>query len=145
MNFAQLLSFQGRQRRLHFWIIALVLGVLNSIIFNLTIGPAYMAMLTGTGSPGAVFSGVGIIGWVVELALLWPSLANSVKRCHDRNKSGWWLIAYYLACFTIIGALWPLIELGFLDGTQGPNRFGPSPKGIGGPVVAPAAPVAPAS
>ncbi len=145
MNFSQLLSFQGRQRRLHFWIIALVLAVVNSVIYSFTIGPAYVAMLTGSGSPGAMFGGMAIIGWIVELALLWPSLANSVKRCHDRNKSGWWLIAYYLACFTIIGALWPLIELGFLDGTPGPNRFGPSPKGIAGPAVAPAAPVAPAS
>ncbi len=145
MNFAQLLSFQGRQRRLHFWIIGIVIAVVSSVISNLTIGPAYVAMLTGTGSPGALFSGGAIIGWIVELALLWPSLANSVKRCHDRNKSGWRLIAYYLACFTIIGALWRLIELGILDGTPGPNRFGPSPKGIGGPVVAPAAPVAPAS
>ena len=145
MNFAQLLSFQGRQRRLHFWIIALVLWVVSSVVYNFTVGPAYVAMLTGTGSAAALFSGSAIIGWILELAILWPSLANSVKRCHDRNKSGWWLVAYYLACLTIIGALWPLIELGFLDGTPGPNRFGPSPKGIANPAVAPAAPASPAS
>jgi uncharacterized membrane protein YhaH (DUF805 family) len=42
----------------------------------------------------------------------------------------------WLASLTIVGALWPLIELGFLDGTQGPNKFGPSPKGIGAPAAA---------
>jgi uncharacterized membrane protein YhaH (DUF805 family) len=133
MNFSQLFSFEGRQRRLHFWIVAIVLMIINSIVFNVTLGPVYVAMLTGTGSPAAVFGGLGLIGWLVSLILLWPALANSVKRCHDRNKSGWWLLLMWLASFTIIGALWPLIELGFLDGTPGPNRFGASPKGIAGP------------
>ena len=33
---------------------------------------------------------------------------------------------------TFIGVLWTLIECGFLDGTPGPNKYGPSPKGLGG-------------
>jgi uncharacterized membrane protein YhaH (DUF805 family) len=63
---------------------------------------------------------------------MWPSLANSVKRLHDRDKAWWWIILMYLACLTFVGILWPLIELGFLDGTPGPNQYGPSPKGLGG-------------
>ena len=136
MNFAQLFSFEGRQRRLHFWLVAIAIAIINSIVSGFTFGPAYMAALTGAGSPAAIFSGLGLIGCLIWLALLWPSLANGVKRCHDRNKSGWWLVLMWLASLTIIGALWPLIELGFLDGTQGPNRFGASPKGIGAPAAA---------
>jgi len=136
MNFAQFFSFEGRQRRLHFWLVLIGIAIIESIVSAFTYGPAYMAMLTGNGSPAAMFGGVGLIGWIIWLALFWPSLANGVKRCHDRNKSGWWLVLMWLASFTIIGALWPLIELGFLDGTQGPNKFGPSPKGIAAPATA---------
>jgi uncharacterized membrane protein YhaH (DUF805 family) len=129
MNFAQLFSFQGRQRRLYFWIVAIVIAVIQAIVWNVTVGPAYMAALT-TGAP-VNMSGFGLYG-LASLVLLWPNLANDVRRCHDRDKSGWWLVLMAFACITIIGALWPLIELGFLDGTPGPNRFGPSPKGMTG-------------
>jgi uncharacterized membrane protein YhaH (DUF805 family) len=137
MNFSQLLSFQGRQRRLHFWIVAIVLAIIESIVFNVFMGTAVFAAMHGGG--GAAMGGGALIGSLVYLALLWPGLANSVKRCHDRNKSGWWLIAYWLACLTVIGILWPLIELGFMDGTPGPNKYGASPKGVEGPAQATAA------
>ena len=55
-------------------------------------------------------------------------LALGVKRLHDRDMSGWWT----LISFVPFGGFILLVILGFLDGTQGPNRFGPSPKGIGG-------------
>jgi len=69
-----------------------------------------------------------IANGIVTLLLIWPSLAVAVKRCHDRNKSGFWVL---ISLIPILGWLWFLVEFGFLDGTQGPNRFGPSPKGIG--------------
>ncbi len=40
-------------------------------------------------------------------------------------------LALALGCLVLIVAIWMLIELGFLDGTQGPNKYGPSPKGLG--------------
>lgn len=89
---------------------------------------------------------------------LWPTLAMVAKRSHDRGggaaipmvltgvSTGWNLITSWLevnggAAGTImllvslisVGIdLYLVIILAFLDGTQGPNRFGPSPKGIGG-------------
>ena len=129
MNFPQLFSFHGRQRRLYFWIVAIVIAVIQAVAWNFTVGAGYMAALT-TGAPINP-GGFGLYG-LISLVLLWPSLANDVKRCHDRDKSGWWLVLMALASLTIIGVLWPLIELGFLDGTPGPNRFGPSPKGATG-------------
>jgi uncharacterized membrane protein YhaH (DUF805 family) len=38
-----------------------------------------------------------------------------------------------IALIPFVGWFWVLIECGFVDGTMGPNRFGPSPKGITGP------------
>jgi uncharacterized membrane protein YhaH (DUF805 family) len=61
---------------------------------------------------------------VVNLLLLWPALALSVKRWHDRGKSGWWVL---VALVPVVGWLWMLVENGFLRGTLGPNRFGVDP------------------
>jgi uncharacterized membrane protein YhaH (DUF805 family) len=61
---------------------------------------------------------------VVNLLLVWPVLAVSVKRWHDRDKSGWWVL---LNLLPVIGWIWALIDNGFLRGTSGPNRFGDDP------------------
>jgi uncharacterized membrane protein YhaH (DUF805 family) len=45
-----------------------------------------------------------------------------IKRFHDRDKTGWWVL---IGLIPLIGPLWLLIELGFLKGTDGANRFGP--------------------
>jgi len=49
-----------------------------------------------------------------------------VKRYHDRDKSGWWILILFIP---LVGFIWFLIELGCLPGTPGPNRFGPDPLG----------------
>jgi uncharacterized membrane protein YhaH (DUF805 family) len=46
-----------------------------------------------------------------------------IKRFHDRDKSGWWVL---IAFVPIIGWIWYLIECGFLPGTDGPNRYDPT-------------------
>jgi len=65
---------------------------------------------------------------VLFVAVLWARIALIVKRWHDRDKSGW---MYLVLLIPLIGPLWTIIECGFVDGTQGTNRYGPSPKGIG--------------
>ena len=59
--------------------------------------------------------------------MLWVDLAVSVKRWHDRDKSGWMLL---IGLIPLVGLVWTLIECGFLDGERGPNQFGESPKGF---------------
>ena len=61
----------------------------------------------------------------VSLLLLWPALAVSAKRWHDRDRSGAWVL---VALVPIIGWLWALADNGFVRGTPGPNRFGPEPR-----------------
>jgi uncharacterized membrane protein YhaH (DUF805 family) len=55
-----------------------------------------------------------------------PSLAVTVRRLHDTDRSGWWIL---LNLIPIVGALIVLIFT-CLDGTPGDNRFGPNPKAI---------------
>lgn len=61
---------------------------------------------------------------LVSLLLLWPAIAISAKRWHDRDKSAWWVL---LALVPVIGWLWMFIDNGFRRGTPGPNRFGTPP------------------
>jgi uncharacterized membrane protein YhaH (DUF805 family) len=61
---------------------------------------------------------------VMAFIFLWPMFAVQAKRWHDRNKSGWWVLIHFIP---VIGSLWTLIENGFLEGTEGNNRFGESP------------------
>ena len=64
------------------------------------------------------------VALIVLLALSVPSFVLAIKRCHDRDKSGWFVLISFIP---VIGPIWLLVELGFLRGSQGENRFGPDP------------------
>ena len=141
MTIAQMLfSFEGRMRRRDFWLVAIVLGVAHSVLVSIVSAAFFPPIVMnwdygGGGYPGWGYGSGMWMYWshmapafgLVSCLLLWPRLAIGVKRFHDRDKSGLWLL---LCLLPIIGWLWLLIELGFLDGTQGPNKYGSSPKGF---------------
>jgi uncharacterized membrane protein YhaH (DUF805 family) len=115
----KLFGTSGRLRRMDYWLLSIATNIVVAIasaLLNVLLGQPPISQEI---SPGDVFS----------LASIWISIALMVKRCHDRDKAWWWVLIFMIP---IVGWIWGLIELGFLDGTQGPNRFGPSPKGIGG-------------
>ncbi len=62
-----------------------------------------------------------LVDRTVNLLLLWPAVAVSVKRWHDRDKSGWWVL---LNLVPVVGQMWALVDNGFLRGTDGANPFG---------------------
>lgn len=62
-----------------------------------------------------------VLGGIVYLALFLPLLAVSVRRLHDKDKSGWFLLIY---CVPLIGAILMLVWF-CQRGTIGDNRFGP--------------------
>ncbi len=128
-----LFSFQGRARRRDLWIFFLVLSAIYGGLFwqfghwhamhridNFMAGAHHWVGAYGvtyvTHNPF-----VGLLG----IAAIWMKLAVLVKRWHDRDKSGWFVL---VTLIPLIGWLWQLIECGFLEGTPGSNRFGPSPK-----------------
>jgi len=125
----KLFSFEGRITRLDYWLyhLGIVFGV---FLIALIAGLVGTAMSGHDGENPAL-----VVGGVALVICLWPLWAVSVKRCHDREKSGWWVLGWTVGgAIPYIGfliSLWSLVELGFLDGTQGPNEYGPSPKGIG--------------
>ena len=63
------------------------------------------------------------IGYLVYIIVgMWITITISIKRFHDRGKSGWWILIMFIP---LIGPLWWLIELGFFRGDPGPNAYGP--------------------
>jgi uncharacterized membrane protein YhaH (DUF805 family) len=64
---------------------------------------------------------------IFDLAMLFPVLAVEIRRLHDVDRSGWWI----LINITIIGAIFPLLVWKCRQGTTGPNRFGDDPFGLG--------------
>jgi len=61
---------------------------------------------------------------VVMFFLVWMTFCITVKRYHDRGKSGWWYLFQFIP---LVGPIWAFIELGFCSGDDGDNDYGPGP------------------
>jgi uncharacterized membrane protein YhaH (DUF805 family) len=145
ISIPSLLSFNGRLRRSHYWVTSFALGIVKAVL-TVILAAALGQIETKDG---------GFAASIMEVLFLWPTLALLVKRGHDRNRSIWFSLGLMalailmtvgvavadgfheevlmIACVVVVigcfGFL--IIDYGFIDGTQGPNRYGPSPKGIG--------------
>jgi uncharacterized membrane protein YhaH (DUF805 family) len=129
-------GFSGRINRAKFWL-ALVINIVAWLIVGGIVLSATLGFV-------ALFF---ILFFVVATPFLISGVAIGVKRLHDRDKSGWWLLVFYLlpavlnsmaeaagtglqfvfalAAFAI--SIWGFVELGCLRGTAGPNKFGSDP------------------
>ena len=109
-----LLSANGRITRKTLWLkvwLPYVVIYLMAVVID---------MLAGTFSEEF---GIGLFSGVLSVCSIYPFVIVCIKRLHDRNRSGW----FYLLCLVPILNLWPAVEIYFLRGTRGPNRFGPDP------------------
>jgi len=104
-----LFSFNGRISRKPYWMFMLIVIV-----------GAVVATIIDT----AITGQAGIVSVIFMLIMIWASLAIQVKRWHDRDKSGWWILINFVP---IIGPIWAFVENGLLAGTEGKNRFGDNP------------------
>ena len=109
-----LFSFEGRVPRRVYWGVTLLL-MLVAIVFVVLV----IATLET-----AAFTPIMAILVLIAIPFYWISIAITVKRFHDRNKSGWWWLINFVP---YIGGFWILIECGCLRGTIGDNTYGPDP------------------
>ena len=108
-GFQNYVNFSGRAARSEFWfwtlfaILASVAGELIDLVLfaNSDISPLQS---------------------LVGLALFLPGLAVSVRRLHDLDRTGWWLLLMFTGIGIILLIVWDCMR-----GTAGPNRFGPDP------------------
>ena len=116
-----LFSFQGRVRRSTWWLTRIGVGVSMLVIFFIAgfVAAIVTPTLTARQSP------IVLLTYLTFIPAVWIDLAVTVKRWHDRDKSGWMVLISFIP---LIGMIWTFVECGCLDGTPGPNRFGESPK-----------------
>jgi uncharacterized membrane protein YhaH (DUF805 family) len=149
-----LFSFDGRISRRTYWLLIVPLIIAVNL---LAVAPIWIVELMGGMASAEMSYSFMIAVAAAHLILfagLWPILAVGSKRLHDRNKRGWWLLVWWVlplvllfggfgAAFTSrsgdfsVGsslmiaslpfALWGMIELGMLPGTEGPNQYGADP------------------
>ncbi|HVK08788.1 MAG TPA: DUF805 domain-containing protein [Gemmataceae bacterium] len=101
-------GFDGRARRTEYWMFTLI-----TIIISIA-----LAVLD-------VMTGIGVLGLIYGLATFLPGLAVSVRRLHDTNKSGFWIL---IAFIPLVGAIILLVFMA-TEGDRGSNNFGADPKG----------------
>lgn len=140
MDWSDLLfTFEGRINRAKFWLAMLIWVVAQAVAAGMIVA-SYV--LLGDFFPlGAI-----VVFLLVVIPLLVSGFAVGVKRLHDRDKSGWWLL---LLCVlpavlelvaqsmgdagrpwdiaSLVISVWAIVELGCLRGTAGPNSYGDDP------------------
>ena len=107
-------TVDGRATRFDYWMRWVVPYFIGAVI------AAFLDDILGTVNPTG---GLGVIMVLYFIAAFWPNLAVGIKRCHDRGRSGWFLLIGLVPLLN----LWLLVELAFLRGTPGTNRFGADP------------------
>jgi uncharacterized membrane protein YhaH (DUF805 family) len=107
-------QFSGRARRSEYWWFTLgnIALILIALVIDCGLNPA---------DPRPYVMGAAY--WTLTLVLLIPSLAVAVRRLHDTNHNGWWLL---FSLIPLIGALVVIVQQ-VRRGTPGDNRYGPDP------------------
>ncbi|MDR3414996.1 MAG: DUF805 domain-containing protein [Nevskia sp.] len=111
--------FDGRAGRTEFWMYTLINFVVSLVV-------------------GAVGSAIHlhVLGMIYGLAVLLPGIGVAIRRLHDTNRSGWWLL---LSLVPVIGVI-VLIVFFAMESDAGGNQYGPNPNvavasGAQGPVT----------
>jgi len=107
-------DFSGRSRRSEYWYFVL-------FYFLIYIGLSIVDGIAGAYSAPA---GIGVLGGLFAIAMLIPSLSVSVRRLHDTDRSGWWVL---INLIPLIGAIIFLV-FSVQDSTSGDNQYGANPK-----------------
>jgi uncharacterized membrane protein YhaH (DUF805 family) len=106
MGLKKYFLFQGRSRRSEYWyffLANLILGLLTDFIDG----------LEGLADEGAQ----GPIGIICTLIHFIPSISTGIRRMHDINRSGWWILVPIYSLFLLAK-----------DGDVGMNDYGDDPK-----------------
>lgn len=131
-----LFGFSGRIGRLQWWFAQMVV---IPVVVGLGFGTAYLITATddptrsAAASEGLDSRALAMVACIIAIVILmtWINIASTVKRYHDRDKSGAWFCITFIP---LIGPIWLLVECGFLPGSPGGNGYG-SPPGSGNSLI----------
>ena len=124
MPFMRYFDFAGRSRRKEYWMFFLlnliIITVMTTLLFGLGFSMDPYAASSGGPVTWLIFAVLGLYSLIVLI----PSIAVQVRRFHDQDKSGWFVLINFVP---YIGGLIVLVFM-LLEGTRGPNKYGPDPK-----------------
>ena len=106
----------GRARRKEYWFFVLFYIIIAAVL-------GFIDGMTGTIS---VQYGVGLLSGIFVLAMIVPSITVAIRRLHDTDRTGWWIL---IAFIPLIGGIWLLVLMVF-DSTPGDNKYGPNPQEV---------------
>jgi uncharacterized membrane protein YhaH (DUF805 family) len=106
--------FSGRSRRKEYWFF---------VLFNILISIG-LTVIDGMIGTANAETGAGFLSGIYSLAVLIPSLAVLVRRLHDTDRSGWWIL---IGLIPVIGWIVLLVFV-VQDGQPGQNQYGANPK-----------------
>ena len=144
-------DFSGRSRRMEFWMYQLLNMIVIAVTYALILSGGGLSALMASAAagqgqePDLTQVSIGPMFWLgIVLLVVWgfgtfiPNLAVTVRRLHDRNLSGWWILGFAVAAavvslIPVIGTLIVLAgEIAYivvlaLPGTSGANKYGDDP------------------
>lgn len=145
---AALFSFKGRLRRLHWWVLGLAVGGAGALATLLcTIILFDQQVRFATLDQPIAFA----LRLTIDAIVTWSLMSLTVRRAHDIDWPAWPFVGFALVTLAVdytpsewlwrsIDTSWLIVGfilslavvaiLGFMDGTPGPNRHGPSPKSL---------------
>lgn len=120
-NFRNYATFSGRAQRSQYWWWVLATWV-GSLVITVIDSIAFGTVTRGAGSFSAQtdFAPLTII---FSLGIILPTLAVAVRRLHDIDSSGWWLL---IGLIPLVGTILLIVWFA-TKGTMGDNRFGADP------------------
>ena len=106
-------TISGRARRAEYWYfyLAIIIAAIIAATLDVVVGVITFGL------------GAGIFSIIVTLGIIIPSICVTIRRLHDQDRSGWWIL---IALVPAIGGIVLLVFM-ILRGTEGDNRFGPDP------------------
>jgi uncharacterized membrane protein YhaH (DUF805 family) len=147
-----LFGFEGRINRAKYWLVALAFLIGGTFVLMQSL--FVLADSLSNADAATIATLLPILFYAIAYPLCavvtWIYAATTIKRLHDRNRSGWWIIPFgvlpallpevagrvgqsYLALFlgtvALVLSIWSFVETFCLRGTRGPNRFRPDPLG----------------
>ncbi len=108
-------DFSGRANRSEYWLFVLVFVIIYFVCFIIDYNAFWSGQMT--------IMPLSTIAYLVHFI---PGLAVLVRRLHDTERSGWWML---ISLVPVIGSVWLLVLL-CSEGTYGPNEFGPDPNAL---------------
>ena len=141
MDFVNIfITFTGRINRAKYWLAVICCAVL------------FLAAIGVTVAVSSSMSAIVSTTLIAYVPFTYVGVVIGIKRLHDRNKSGWWIVLFYcgpmilpllglglsgaagvsilyslLQLISFVISIWAFVELGCLRGTIGSNQYGPDP------------------